>query len=136
MVSQKSLKAIEYDKIMADVASYAVLNKTKEFFNSFVPLTDFFAVKNLLEKTDEAYKYLYTYSTGGIYYFDDVSDELKRVDIGGTLNNLELLRVTANLKSARLIRSAINTVNDNNLHLIKEIAVFLKSRWHFFSLDP
>ena len=122
MVSQKSLKAIEYDKIMADVASYAVLNKTKEFFNSFVPLTDFFAVKNLLEKTDEAYKYLYTYSTGGIYYFDDVSDELKRVDIGGTLNNLELLRVTANLKSARLIKSAINTVSDNNLHLIKEIS--------------
>lgn len=121
MVSTKTLKAIEYDKIMADVAAFAVLKKAKEELISFVPLTAFSDVKTLLCKTDEAYKYLYKYSTGGIYYFDDVSDELKRVDIGSTLNNLELLKVASNLKSARLIKSAINTVNDEQLSLIKNI---------------
>lgn len=121
MVSIKTLKAIEYDKIMADVATFAVLKKAKEELISFAPLTVFSDVKTLLSKTDEAYKYLYKYSTGGIYYFDDVSDELKRVDIGSTLNNLELLKVAANLKSARIIKSAINSVNDENLSLIKNI---------------
>ena len=121
MVSKKTLKAIEYDKIMADVATFAVLKKAKEELISFAPLTVFSDVNTLLCKTDEAYKYLYKYSTGGIYYFDDVSDELKRVDIGSTLNNVELLKVAANLKSARIIKAAINSVNDENLRLIKNI---------------
>ena len=122
MISNKTLKAIEYDKIMSDVANYAVLNKTKEDIRSFVPLTLPKEVENLLKKTDEAYKYLYTHSIGSVYYFDDVSDELKRVDIGGCLNPNELLRVTSNLKSARIMKTAVNSVNDETLTEIKEIA--------------
>ncbi|MBQ7237006.1 MAG: hypothetical protein IJX03_07660, partial [Clostridia bacterium] len=87
MISQKTLKAIEYDKIMSQVASFAVLNQTKEQLCSFVPLTTLSEVDFLLRQTEEAYKYLYVYSTGGIYYFDDVTEQLKRVDIGGVLNN-------------------------------------------------
>ena len=94
MISLKTLKAIEYDKIMADVSSFAVLRETKERLRSFVPLTVFSEVENLLKHTEEAYKYLYTYSTGSIYYFDDVGDELMRVDVGGALNNAELLKVS------------------------------------------
>lgn len=121
MVSNKTLKAIEYDKIMSHVSTYAVLGQTKQELCSFAPLTNFLEVENLLKKTDEAFKYLYTYSTGGIYYFDNIFDELKRVDIGGTLNNVELLRVASNLKSARLIKCAIDSVNDDSLSLVKEI---------------
>ena len=121
MISEKTLKAIEYDKIMKDVSDFAVLNQTKEQLSSFVPLTSLSEVEILLKKTEEAYKYLYTYSTGGIYYFDDISDELKRVDIGSTLNNAELLKVASNLKSARIVKNAITSVNDDNLSLIREI---------------
>ncbi len=121
MIAEKTLKALEYDKIMADVAKFAVLEKTKEQISSFVPLTTLFEVEKLIKHTDEAYKYLYTYSTGGIYYFSDVSECLKRVDIGSSLNNAELLRVANNLKSARLIKTAIDSVNDENLTLIREI---------------
>ena len=121
MVCEKTLKAIEYDKIMYEVSKFAVLKKTKEYLQTFVPLTTFSEVDFLLKQTDEAYQYLYKYSTGGVYYCDDVSDELKRVDIGSALSIAELLRVTANLKSARVIKSAISTVNDDNLTLIKQI---------------
>ena len=122
MVSSKTLKAIEYDKIMAEVSTFAVLNKAKEELCSFAPLTSFDEVSLLLKKTQEAYKYLYHHSIGGIYYFDEISDELRRVDIGGVLNNVELLRVAANLKSARIARTSIDTVNDESLSFIKEIA--------------
>ncbi len=121
MISEKTLKALEYDKIMASVCAFAVLKQTKEQICSFVPLTVLSEVERLLKYTDEAYKYLFTYSTGGIYYFEDVSEPLKRVDIGSTLNNAELLRIAANLKSARTIKSTINSVNDSSLVLIKEI---------------
>ena len=125
MISQKTLKAIEYDKIMSQVASFAVLNQTKEQLCSFVPLTTLSEVDFLLRQTEEAYKYLYVYSTGGIYYFDDVTEQLKRVDIGGVLNNSELLKIAANLKSARLIKNAVDAVTDQSLSLISDITARL-----------
>ena len=118
MISDKVLKTIEYDKIMLDVSKYAVLNDTKEEIISFVPLTTLAEVKNLLSKTDEAYKYLYTYSIGGIYYFDNIFDELKRVDVGAVLNNSELLKVASNLKSARILKSSILSINDFEDYLL------------------
>lgn len=125
MISEKALKAIEYDKIMAEVSNFAVLESTKEYFCSLVPLTSLCEVDILIRKTAEAYKYLYTYSTGGLYYFDDISEELNRVDIGSALNIIELLRVVSNLKSARLIKNAIESVNDNELSLLKSISSLL-----------
>lgn len=121
MISLKTLKVIEYDKIMTEVANFAVLNVAKEQIRSFVPLTSLKESEFLLKKTDEAFKYLYTYSIGGIYYFDDVSEELNRVDIGGTLNNAELLKVAANLKSARIAKTSVESVNDESLTELKKI---------------
>ena len=88
MISEKTLKALEYDKILAEVCAFAVLGCTKEQILSSKPLTSLVASELLLKKTEEAYKYLFTYSTGGIYFFDDITDELKRVDVGGVLNNV------------------------------------------------
>ena len=122
MISLKSLKAIEYDKIMQNVSSCAVLEKTKEQLCSFVPLTTLCEVEILQKQTEEAYKLLYTYSTGGVYFADDISEQLKRVDIGATLTNGELLKVSQNLKSARIIRTAINSVNDQAITILPEIA--------------
>jgi DNA mismatch repair protein MutS2 len=115
VISIKTLKSIEYDKIMARVATFAVLEETKEKLTSFVPLTTFDSAFSLLKRTEEAYKYLFTYSVGGIYFFDNVFDELKRVDIGGVLNNSELLKIACNLKSARIARNSILSVNDDNV---------------------
>ena len=122
MIEIKTLKALEYDKILAEVSAFAVLERTKIEILSLSPLTAFDEVNLLLSKTDEAYKYLYTYSTGKVNYFDNVEDELKRVDVGSVLNNLELLKINSNLKSARIIKSALQTVNDDKLFLLKEIS--------------
>lgn len=121
MILEKTLKVLEYDKIMASVAEFAVLTQTKEQICSFAPLTALSDVELLLKHVDEAYKYLFTYSIGGIYYFSDVIDYLKRVDIGGVLNNVELLRIASSLKSARIIKDAVATVKDESLTLIPEI---------------
>jgi len=121
LISDKTLKAIEYDKIMSNVAEYAVLKETKEQIYSFVPLTTLESALSLQRKTEEAYKYLFTYSVGGVYYFENAFDELKRVDVGGVLNNVELLKIASNLKSARVARTSIDSVNDSSLFEIKEI---------------
>lgn len=122
MVSPKTLKSIEFDKILESVASYAVLERTKSLIKNFSPLTCFEQVDILLKKTEEAYKLLFDFSAGGVYYFDDVSSELDRADKGGALNTLELLRVAGNLKSARLLKTSIDKVTDDSIVYLKEIA--------------
>ncbi len=131
MISNKTLKAIEYDKIMKDVASFAVLTKTKENLISFVPLTRLKEVEFLLKHTEEAYKYLYVHSIGGIYYFEDIFEPIQRVKIGGNLNTAELLRVASNLKSARVIKTAVESINNDDLTLIKEITSRLYVNYDF-----
>ena len=105
MIECKTLKALEYDKILAEVSAFAVLHNTKEAILDLKPLNTLNEVDLLLKQTEEAYKYLYVYSVGGIYFFDDITQQLDRVVVGGVLNNLELLQVVSNLKSARIIKS-------------------------------
>ncbi len=131
MISEKTLKALEYDKILAEVCAFAVLGQTKNQILASKPLTCLNDAQILIKKTEEAYKYLFTYSTGGVYFFDDITDELKRVDVGGVLNNVELLRVLANLKSARIIQTALNSVRDENLSLLKQITDILYTNLEF-----
>lgn len=121
MISEKTVKSIEFDKILNSLSEYAVLDATKDEIISFSPLTDINAAKNLLAKTAEAYKLLYQYGVGGIYYFSDVTEQLKRVDMGGVLNNAELLRIAENLKSSRLMKSSVASVNDDGVPYIKEV---------------
>ena len=125
MTSSKTLKTIEYDKIKQILSDFAVLESSKRFLLDFVPLNNIDECKLLLDKTEEAYSYLYKYSLSGVYYFSDVSEELDRVDKGGVLNNVELLRVGANLKSARILKEGVLSVNDDNLKYLPQLATGL-----------
>lgn len=122
MIESKTLKALEYDKILAEVSAFAVLHNTKKAILQILPSNNLKEVELSLKQTEEAYKYLYVYSVGGIYYFDDITDQLNRVVVGGVLNNLELLQVVSNLKSARILKCAFASVNDDKMTLLNEIA--------------
>ena len=131
MISEKTLKSLEFDKILSNLSKYAVLEQTKNTLKSFSPVSDVKKASEMLLKTKEAYSLFYNHGVSGVFYFADVSDELMRADAGGTLNNLELLRVADNLKSARLIKSAFDSVNDDNIVFLKEIAEKLYVNYEF-----
>ncbi len=123
MISSKTLKAIEYDKILAILSNSAVLERTKNEILTFLPLTNLSDCKALLNRTEEAYRLLYEYNLSKIYYASEIDDELNRVDKGGVLNFGELLRVSENLKSARIIKSSFESINDGSFPLLQ--CVFL-----------
>ena len=125
MIPAKTLKTVEFDKILSSVTSFAVLDRTKREITEFQPTTDLVSACSLLDKTEEAFKLLYVYSVGGVYYFKDISEELERVDRGGTLNNAELLAVAENLKSARIMKRAVSSVKDETITAIPEICARL-----------
>ena len=122
MIIEKTLKALEFDKILLKVSDCAVLEETKKSVSSFCPLTDIKSAQILLNKTQEAFKLLYTFNVNNILFFDNVSDALDFADKGGTLNNADLLKIATNLKSARISKNSILSVNDETLVLLPEIA--------------
>lgn len=118
----KTLKTIEFDKVVSAVASYAVLEKTREDFANLIPETNLKAAKGLLAKTREAYSLLYNHGASGIYYCNDVSNELKRAEIGSALSCGELLKVAGALRAARIVKTSVLSVKDDEIKLLPEIA--------------
>lgn len=131
MISEKTLKSLEFDKVTSILSKYAVLDRTKSLLSDFSPVSDFKKATELLDKTEEAYSLLYNHGVSGIFYFADISDELTRADAGGTLNNAELLRVADNLKSARMIKSAIESVSDEKITLLRTLSESLYVNYDF-----
>ncbi len=121
MILAKTLKKIEYDRILDCLKDKAVLEQTKAEIMSFNPVSDLSEAEFLLKKTEESYTLLYRHSVGGIYFFPCVLDQLSRADRGGTLTIKEILDVTAVLKSARIMKTAIDSVNDESIKIIPEI---------------
>lgn len=131
MVSEKTLKAIEYDKILLSLSNRAVLFDSKNQILSLQPASSLQQAKLSLIKTKEAYDLLYKYNASNVYFFDNVSDELKRADMGGTLINGELLKIAQNLKGARILKSSILSLKDESMVYIPEIASRLYTNQDF-----
>lgn len=131
MISEKTLKSLEFDKVLSVLSKYAVLNRTKNDINRLSPLSDIKETTVSLKKTKEAYSLFYEHGVSGVFYFADVEDELTRADAGGTLNNSELLRVADNLKSARLIKSGFSSINDEKIVLLRELSEKLYVNYEF-----
>lgn len=122
MISEKVIKSIEYDKILSECALYAVSDNGKSAILQTRPISEINPIKILLDKTNEAYKLLFTYNVNQIPYFYDVSNEVKRSELGGTLNFSELLRIANSLRSARVVKNSILSVNDASIIYLKEIS--------------
>ena len=122
MFDVKTLKALEFEKVAESISKYAVLERTKDLIKNLSPNSSYAFSNKLLDTTNEAYILLYEYSVGRVCYFSSVEDELKRVDKGGTLNNAEILNVCSALRSARLIKTSITKVNDENILYLSEVA--------------
>lgn len=131
MISEKTIKSLEFDKVLSTLSQYAVLERTKNDLSRFSPVSDFKKANELLIKTKEAHSLIYDYGISGIYYFADLEDELKRADTGGTLNNAELLHVAANLKSARLVKKGFSQISDPKIVVLREMSDRLYVNYEF-----
>ena len=71
----RTLKTLEYDKILQLVSQYAVLKGTKKRLLLTMPFTEKQDVLSALAKTEEAFKLLFDYGISGVDFFDEPDDE-------------------------------------------------------------
>ncbi|MGN0353242.1 MAG: endonuclease MutS2 [Roseburia sp.] len=100
-MNEKVLKTLEYNKIIEHLADFACSNETKQRCLSLHPLTDKAQIEHLQQQANDAMTRLFK---GGNLSFSGVSnihESLKRLEIGGSLNTTELLRICNLLEAAK-----------------------------------
>jgi len=126
----KTLKVLEFDKIISRLSSMAASQLGKEIIENLVPSTDMEIVEEMLRETEDGVNYIIKRgnpSLGGIH---DIRSSIKRVEIGAVLTQGELLRVSDVLRLCRNLKAhATENVrvneDENNVvvDLINQLAI-------------
>ncbi len=111
-MNEKALKTLEYNKIIAQLAEYACCDEAKEYALSLRPICDKAEIERLQLETKDALNRLFK---GGRLSFSgvrDINGSLKRLEIGGSLNTIELLSICSLLEAAKRAKAFSRSEKD------------------------
>ncbi len=100
-MNQKVLQTLEYNKILELLAAYASCEDTRKRCLSLAPITDIDKINDLQQTTADALSRLYKSSGISFAGIHNINASLKRLNIGGSLNTAELLRLCSLLEVAK-----------------------------------
>ncbi len=126
MTETRTLERLELNKILAQAASFAVLESGKEAVLSLRPATKLFEAKRALSMTEEATRLLFILGAGRVEYFTPLGDSLERAQKGATLTCAELTQAAQLLRSARVCYRAVQNLSDGEIVHLKELAFRLQ----------
>ncbi len=118
----RTLKALEYDKILAAIALHATSLSAKESILDEKPSSDKIEVETKLKEVEEAYKALFEHSVKPPFNFDSVGNALERAGVMSVLSMSELLKIAAVLRLSRTAKLSIEKIPDESVVLLKKIA--------------
>ncbi len=101
-MNDKTLKTLEYDKILQKISAHATGTKTKERILKLRPKTDIDDVKFLLDETDQASVLLLKYSAPPSCGLENQDALIKRAMADGVLSIKELLSICTLLRVSRV----------------------------------
>ena len=108
-----SLTTLEYDKIIDRLVSFAASDKAKERLKKLVPMTDIHDINAALSETSDALSRVYAkgaVSFGGVH---DIGASVKRLEIGSSLNTVELLHISSLLTAAARVKNYYEDTTDS-----------------------
>ena len=93
--------ALELDKILKMLSDTASSQDAKEMALKIKPMTDYFEVLELLDKTEAAYIFIAKFGAPSFHGLQNVNNALSRANAGGSLSAGELLKIATTLKIIR-----------------------------------
>lgn len=100
-MNEKALKTLEYHKIRHQLSEYAFSEEAKERCLTLVPITNKQQLELLQLQTGDALSRLFKCGSISFSGVRNLNESLKRLEIGGALNAVELLRVCSLLEAAK-----------------------------------
>lgn len=104
-MNKKTLKILEFDKILEKLASYAVGEEAKEMCLKLSPSADETEIKSAVSETTDAQRMTARCSSPSFSALKPVAGTIKRAEIGSVLNIPELILCGKVMQSARVIKS-------------------------------
>ncbi|MGN0483239.1 MAG: endonuclease MutS2 [Lachnospiraceae bacterium] len=104
-MNKKALKTLEYDKIIAHLTDYASSEGGKRLCQDLVPSYDLKEIELSQTQTKDALERIFKRGSLSFSGISDITASIKRLEIGGTLNTIELLRIAKLLETAKRVKS-------------------------------
>ncbi|MBC1629531.1 endonuclease MutS2 [Listeria welshimeri] len=103
---EKKVEAIlEFDKIKKQLTEFASSSLGEQAILELAPATDFQVVQKSQLETEEGAKIIRLRGSAPITGLTDVFAHLKRLEIGGDLNGLEIYQIGSNLRVSRQMKN-------------------------------
>ena len=103
IINNKSLRAIELDKILSRLAEKASFERSRELALSLEPQSDIKVVSGLLQETSDAHSLIGRFGAPAFGSIADPSNSLRRAQAGAVLTPIELLRIASLLHTIRTV---------------------------------
>lgn len=113
-MNEKALKTLEYNKIIAQLAEYAHSDAAKAECLALRPITDITEIELLQQQTKDALTRIFKSGSLSFSGVNNITDSLKRLEIGGSLSTIELLRIASLLESAKRAKAFSRTANEDD----------------------
>ena len=112
-MNYKSLTTLEYDKIIDRLVSFAASDKAKERLKKLVPMTDIHDINAALSETSDALSRVYAKGAVSFDGVHDIGASVKRLEIGSSLNTVELLHISSLLTAAARVKNYYEDTTDS-----------------------
>jgi DNA mismatch repair protein MutS2 len=128
-MNEKTIKILEFDKIISKLVSLASSNLGKDLAKDLMPDTDFNRVKELLKETSDGVSFILRRGNPPLGGICDIRDSIKRAEVGSVLNPGELLKISGVLRAVRNMKNyvskdRIETEEDN---IVRELISLLET---------
>lgn len=114
-MNDKTLRVLEYHKIIQMLMQKATSSLGKEKCESLKPVIDYHEIYQALNETTEAVNLIIQHSQPPIGPIYDLTSTLKLSTIGGCLTPKQLIEVCDSLRTARVLKKFISTSDANQM---------------------
>ncbi|MBR0085726.1 MAG: endonuclease MutS2, partial [Lachnospiraceae bacterium] len=104
-MNERSLRILEYNKIKEMLTSYAGSEQGKKLCRELEPLTEKGEIERLQTETSDALSRLFASGNLSFSGLKDISGQILRLGVGGSLGMKELLDIASSLDTALRVRS-------------------------------
>lgn len=112
-MNNKTLRVLEFEKIIDKLMALTASELGKELVEELSPQTELNAIEKMLTETNDGVGCIVRRGSPPLGGINDIRPSLKRLDLGGTLNPGELLRLGGVLRAARRLKGYVNDKLDN-----------------------
>lgn len=112
-MNEKTLRALEYDKIKAQLKDKAESLLAKDMVDKLYPIFNRDKVESLQRETEEALSLIIKRGNPPLYGINSVAYEKKRLEIGGALTPAGLIKISDLLRVSRGLKKYLKEAKDD-----------------------